>query len=1208
MIQRSTAMPRERINYEKIQKDIERVYFELQNNIKIRKEFTKAYQDTWKIIKAQKVDKHEEMSQLSAKIGEATFNIDGSIGELNKYMVVHKAFDLAVAQLDEEIKRCVGIIRYSQYVSQEVREGRKIFINTKAETSRDPTLLDDYINKKDNRLKRLLELKEKLSNRMTGTDFSNFVRDNNDRDNHPETIPELRVGQVRNNKNEPQKRISLEDFNKEVFKDFQKRYNPEKEIAKEEKKFEEENKPVKIITDFSKYKNESFKDNSPKNDLIRLKYVPAKSMPSSARICYWRNKFIFNFRKIEDFERCISINDTGANNDCFCSLDFVKQGNIIIEGDKTCQFFEKNAFVNEFVANLIMRCYDLFPVGKVRIHFIDSFENTLYFAFSQILGSVNKGKEPFVSYKSFEICKKYLEEKCNRAFTTSDSNQKDEPYDLVIIRNLPNSEANIETIETLYRMMQNDSKEHQCGIRFVLCEDENKFGGYNSEVSKVITKIKLTSNYHYRILNEDDMFCFYKEGSFVNKKGETIKDNAYNIIYQLQREGNMELSSFVYQKCQNIAEYYLSSKGGERTYEDLQANERADKYNKALTIPIGFAGEEKVSIEFNCGGGANIGLMVIGRTGYGKSTLFNAIIVNGALKYSPEDLSFWLLDFKNNAAAGLYTSLEKDVPHIKLVAHDSKRIDGDIILSHLVKELAVRGQLFNQLGIKTNKKINDVCEYNKIVDSNFKGDKVFKHLPRLILIVDEIQELFREDSSSYDGLSREVADKINQIASKGRYAGIHMAFFAQNLDSTTRVGLLNDAFINQIEYRATYRLDRASVVNSQFGDLFRDNAEKIENLERGEMCLSTKAGIKFVKVVYSDQIFTYCNKIVNKYSNFPSRTLVIGNSEKLSPLNKSARSEQTYLDMIKTPKLIGDSIKFCIGENALRLDPFTIDFTNKADSHVYLIGSDELVYSSIVSSLLIGMKRMKFDFALVSPIVDEKTMLGQLIRSDGYIKQRCHNLKEITESIDKAYNLFANRKNSDKNNESPFFLILNKMELSDNLDGRKSFSSPKSSAFKSSDEWDSAYSDDYNSNPWGSEQSNNIEEESLSPLEKLEAIANQGWAYQVFLIVTLNSKNFREFDDSIQATNNLIVFNDLNYNGLINHKITQALQDVRGSDSGSLVSIMEDISDERSKGFGNESFAFKLKKDNLEKFRPVLFNANEIGGLDLQYIISQIKE
>ena len=84
------------------------------------------------------------------------------------------------------------------------------------------------------------------------------------------------------------------------------------------------------------------------------------------------------------------------------------------------------------------------------------------------------------------------------------------------------------------------------------------------------------------------------------------------------------------------------------------------------------------------------------RPGPGKSTLFHVIITNLALWCSPEQVEFYLVDFKKGVEFKCYAT--KRLPHARVVAIESDREFGLSVLQRVDEELKRRGDLFRKLG------------------------------------------------------------------------------------------------------------------------------------------------------------------------------------------------------------------------------------------------------------------------------------------------------------------------------------------------------------------------------------------------------------------------------------------------------------------------------------------------------------------------------
>lgn len=153
-------------------------------------------------------------------------------------------------------------------------------------------------------------------------------------------------------------------------------------------------------------------------------------------------------------------------------------------------------------------------------------------------------------------------------------------------------------------------------------------------------------------------------------------------------------------------------------------------------------------------------------TGAGKSNLYHALIAGLAIRYSPEELRFYLIDGKDGVEFQPY----KKLPHAEVVSLRSSPELSRSVLTELIAEKERRNEIFVRAGV------NDFTTYR---------EKVGK-LPRILLLVDEYQELFEGDK---DGLA---SNQLLQLSQQGRSAGIHMLLASQRFGAA---GMLNQTGI-----------------------------------------------------------------------------------------------------------------------------------------------------------------------------------------------------------------------------------------------------------------------------------------------------------------------------------------------------------------------------------------------------------------------------
>ncbi len=1142
----------EAVKYEKIRKDIERVNYEIKNNIEIRKKFLSAQDALWDVIKKNKENRRDEMDEITDKIGYSTGQIDAAVSELKKYFVVHRAFDLAVSYLDLEIERCRGIINYTKFLIKSVNEGKCNLISSEGKIGTDCSGLEKYVCKKTKRLEWLTELREKLCFNCTGENRDDEVKDNC----NEEAFMRVRFEGKTVHPREKLKELfhkGMEESHREMIK---------------EKALRRANA---FIIDFSSYKNE-IEINSLDRNKIEKGFRNSKKIPNTLPIGYKGLNCVFVFKDWDDRSlRCIGANKTNSNGYAPIKLDLVNNGNVVVVSDTDKEEFQKSETLTKFTCDAILKYYDDFPAGRVNIHVVDSFKSKIYGTFTRVIKEAslkNKGKkiDIFNEYARFNDIKKYIEIKCNDMFDNCFLGQINDAYDLfrmkgnkskldlIVIRNISSSEFNDELLDELYRMMQPDSREHMCGIRFIICFDNKKI---NENGKGEYFKRFVESADQFLILkNKNDLFAYYQN----NESGSRGNLSAYNIALPLMIDNSCSYEDLILNKCACVCEKIIEGGTNSILIEDVLKDYQSDPYDTVIKIPFGKdIAENIVSMDFDCGGGGNIGFMAYGSSGFGKSSLFNAIVINGCLKYSPNDLNFILLDYKSNSAVAPYCSLEKDVPHITMVAPNSKMVDGLTILKIINEEINARNILFNEIGKQTREKVDNLVAYNKVVDNDVNLKSKYLHLPRIVLLVDEAQEMLRDDGN-YGDTAREIADVINIISSKGRSSGIHMGMFAQNSESS-RTSLLSDAFINQIQRKLVFRLSESSINNSGFGSEFIEHSSEIENLERAEIFIKLDGGISKVRVAFADNVFNCCEKIIKKYPSFNRRTLNIGNLDQIGPLELPSRnSKEKYIDIIKQPIEKNGYIYICIGEDAYALSPTYLRFGNNGNNSTFLIGSSKLMANSLLINLFLGVKYGGYDYYIVSNL-RERSNFNAIILDKGINERGVTNINEANTIVDKVYDLLQTRKKSNSKTK-PVFMFINAL---DNLEFEDNNSY---SIFGSSFDDNQNFAD------------------NVSMIDKLCSVVIEGSFYDIYPIIYLNSKEDGKINELIQSSNNVVIFNELKLSSISSSNILSSLNDVKkGMFSGSILSNMFEEVEECDE----EAFAFINKQEGLKKIKPVIY-------------------
>ena len=159
---------------------------------------------------------------------------------------------------------------------------------------------------------------------------------------------------------------------------------------------------------------------------------------------------------------------------------------------------------------------------------------------------------------------------------------------------------------------------------------------------------------------------------------------------------------------------------------------------------------------------------ILGQSGSGKSVLLNNIISAAILKYAPEDLMLYLMDFK-----GVEFNRYRGVKHVKALLVDNSDPQMTLeVLRELQEENKRRVKLWR------DNTVNNIDGYNKKNPTS--------RLPQILFVADECQVMFAKPISNSYGMAiqREISEILNVIATQGRSQGIHMLLATQQLDET----------------------------------------------------------------------------------------------------------------------------------------------------------------------------------------------------------------------------------------------------------------------------------------------------------------------------------------------------------------------------------------------------------------------------------------
>ena len=353
--------------------------------------------------------------------------------------------------------------------------------------------------------------------------------------------------------------------------------------------------------------------------------------------------------------------------------------------------------------------------------------------------------------------------------------------------------------------------------------------------------------------------------------------------------------------------------------------------------------------------------LIGGRTGSGKSNLLHNLILSISLRYSPEELKIFLIDFKDGVEFNKYT--EPELPQAELIAKEIDVEYGKIVLDELIKEMKKRSTLFKSM------KVNNYIEYRKKSNSN-------DVLPRILVIIDEFQDLLLDNSND------EVKLKFTELSRKARSAGIHMILATQSLS-----GLNFDSIGRQFKGR---------IVLSSTDE---DSVMYLDDKSASNIKMKEEAIVKS-----SIDNEDYAEKIKVMYAS-PEKLehilLLLDN-------RKTEENKVLIYDGSKFPEF-PSSIKFSDKLNGLKLGTnidykstnFTLNLKNKKDENLTIYSNNEKIKTNLLKSIILS--------SLFSNEIKEIIYLGERDIENIFKYSKIEGINYLKESIcEKIKNISGN--------------------------------------------------------------------------------------------------------------------------------------------------------------------------------------------------------
>lgn len=205
--------------------------------------------------------------------------------------------------------------------------------------------------------------------------------------------------------------------------------------------------------------------------------------------------------------------------------------------------------------------------------------------------------------------------------------------------------------------------------------------------------------------------------------------------------------------------------------------------------------------------------LVAGTTGSGKSETLQTYMLSLAVNYSPDDVGFFVIDYKGGGMANLFDGLPHMIGQISnLSGNQVKRA-----MISIKSENRRRQRVFNENGV------NNINAYTKL----YKNGEALIPVPHLFIIIDEFAELKREEP--------DFMKELISVAQVGRSLGVHLILATQKPSGT-----VDDNIWSNSKFRLCLRV--------------QDKQDSNDMLHRPDAAYITQAGRCYLQVG-NDEIY-----------------------------------------------------------------------------------------------------------------------------------------------------------------------------------------------------------------------------------------------------------------------------------------------------------------------------------------------------------------
>lgn len=205
--------------------------------------------------------------------------------------------------------------------------------------------------------------------------------------------------------------------------------------------------------------------------------------------------------------------------------------------------------------------------------------------------------------------------------------------------------------------------------------------------------------------------------------------------------------------------------------------------------------------------------LVAGTTGSGKSETLQTYILSLAINFSPDDIGFFIIDYKGGGMGNLFNELPHMIGQISNLSGNQIRR----ALVSIKSEKDRRQRIFNEYGV------NNINSYTKL----YKNNETKIPVPHMFIVIDEFAEMKRDEP--------DFIQELVSVSQVGRSLGIHLIMATQK-----PAGTVDDNIWSNSRFKLCLRV--------------QDRQDSMDMLHRPDAAYIIQAGRCYLQVG-NDELF-----------------------------------------------------------------------------------------------------------------------------------------------------------------------------------------------------------------------------------------------------------------------------------------------------------------------------------------------------------------